>query len=103
MDNMTDFYLAGHSYGGYLVGLYALEYPEHLRKLLLISPIGYQFKPPNWSYEITRFRGRRAGPPSWAYCTVDWTWRNKITPFKAVRFLGYGIARGRIKAYVNER
>ena len=38
--NLTDFYLAGHSYGGYIVGNYALKYYMHIRKLLLISPVG---------------------------------------------------------------
>ena len=27
MDNLTDFYLAGHSFGGYIAGLYAHKYP----------------------------------------------------------------------------
>lgn len=40
MDNLSDFYLAGHSFGAYLIGNYALEYSQHIRKILLISPIG---------------------------------------------------------------
>jgi cardiolipin-specific phospholipase len=40
MDNLTDFYLAGHSLGGYIVGCYALKYHQHIKKLLLLSPIG---------------------------------------------------------------
>ena len=38
--NLTNFYLAGHSYGGYIVGNYALKYSQHIKKLLLISPVG---------------------------------------------------------------
>jgi cardiolipin-specific phospholipase len=38
--NLTGFILAGHSFGGYTVGNYACEYPQHIKKLLLISPIG---------------------------------------------------------------
>lgn len=38
--NITNFFLAGHSYGGYLVGHYATKYPQHIRKLLLCSPLG---------------------------------------------------------------
>lgn len=37
---LTDFYLAGHSFGGYIVGLYASKYPENLKKVILLSPIG---------------------------------------------------------------
>lgn len=38
--NLTNFYLAAHSYGGYLCGIYASWKPEHIRKLLLLSPLG---------------------------------------------------------------
>lgn len=40
MGNLDDFYLAGHSYGGYLVGNYASKYHKHIKKLLLLSPLG---------------------------------------------------------------
>lgn len=40
MGNLKDFYLAGHSYGGYIVGNYACKYHRHLKKILLLSPIG---------------------------------------------------------------
>ncbi len=40
MGGMTDFVLAGHSFGGYICGLYASYYPQHLRKLLMLSPVG---------------------------------------------------------------
>ncbi|KAJ2733393.1 hypothetical protein IW152_003131 [Coemansia sp. BCRC 34962] len=32
--------LCGHSFGGYMVGVYALKYPQHVEKLVLLSPIG---------------------------------------------------------------
>ena len=38
--NWTDFYLVGHSFGGYLSGLYATKYPQHVKKLVMVSPIG---------------------------------------------------------------
>lgn len=37
---LKDFYLSGHSFGGYLAGCWAVEYPENIKKLLLLSPIG---------------------------------------------------------------
>ncbi len=40
MNNLTNFYLAGHSFGGYLAGNYLLKYHSHIKKLVLISPIG---------------------------------------------------------------
>ena len=47
MGNLTNFYLVGHSFGGYLSGLYASMYHQHIRKLLCISPIGFDIEPEN--------------------------------------------------------
>eukprot|EP00352_Strombidinopsis_acuminata_P004258 CAMPEP_0176383714 /NCGR_PEP_ID=MMETSP0126-20121128/33732_1 /TAXON_ID=141414 ORGANISM="Strombidinopsis acuminatum, Strain SPMC142" /NCGR_SAMPLE_ID=MMETSP0126 /ASSEMBLY_ACC=CAM_ASM_000229 /LENGTH=71 /DNA_ID=CAMNT_0017748963 /DNA_START=331 /DNA_END=546 /DNA_ORIENTATION=- len=38
---ITDFFLAAHSYGGYLSSMYTLKYPQHIKKLFLISPVGF--------------------------------------------------------------
>ena len=40
MGDLKDFVLAGHSFGGFICGHYAVKYPEHIKKLLLMSPIG---------------------------------------------------------------
>ena len=32
--------LIGHSLGGYIVGNYALKYPQYIKKFILASPIG---------------------------------------------------------------
>jgi pimeloyl-ACP methyl ester carboxylesterase len=47
---MGSFYLAGHSFGGYIAGNYAVKYPQYIKKLLLISPIGIRVPPDdeNW-------------------------------------------------------
>ena len=42
-DGLTDFYLAGHSYGAYLACHFANRYPHHVRRLVLISPLGVGF------------------------------------------------------------
>lgn len=36
------FHLIGHSFGGYLSALYALKYPTHVDKLILVSPVGVE-------------------------------------------------------------
>ncbi len=40
MKEFSNFYLIGHSFGGYISGNYATQYPQHIKKLILISPIG---------------------------------------------------------------
>ncbi len=43
---LDKFSLVGSSYGGYLSALYALDHPQKLDKLILISPLGYQQEVP---------------------------------------------------------
>jgi pimeloyl-ACP methyl ester carboxylesterase len=52
--NLTDFYLAGHSFGGYMVGNYANMYSQHLRKVIMLSPIGVinKFNPEDKNDEL---------------------------------------------------
>ena len=32
--------LGGHSFGGFICGLYACKYPQYVKKLLMFSPLG---------------------------------------------------------------
>ena len=43
---LQKFYLAAHSFGGYVSGHYACKYPHRIHRLLLISPLGLRVKPP---------------------------------------------------------
>ena len=43
--DLTNFILAGHSYGGYVCGLYACRYEVHVKKLLMLSPVGVNPRP----------------------------------------------------------
>lgn len=38
--NLDKLHLVGHSLGGYFASLYAMEYPEYIEKLTLLSPAG---------------------------------------------------------------
>ena len=40
--------LLGHSFGGYLTGLYALQYPQNINLLVLADPWGMTEKPEDW-------------------------------------------------------
>ncbi|KAK4701609.1 cardiolipin-specific phospholipase, partial [Phenoliferia sp. Uapishka_3] len=41
----TPFTLVGHSIGGYLSSAYSIRYPQHVKKLILISPVGVPLSP----------------------------------------------------------
>jgi len=56
MGNLTGFILAGHSFGGYVVGHYACRYPQHIKKLLMLSPIGVNVMPEGFELEDIRTR-----------------------------------------------
>jgi pimeloyl-ACP methyl ester carboxylesterase len=40
--------LLGHSFGGYLTVLYALQYPQNINLLVLADPWGMTEKPSDW-------------------------------------------------------
>lgn len=46
--DITDFFLCGHSLGGYLSAIYATKFPQHVKKLLMLSPIGFIEQPDNF-------------------------------------------------------
>ena len=48
---ITNFILAGHSFGGYTAGIYACKYHRHIKKLLMLSPIGVNSKPDNFNLD----------------------------------------------------
>lgn len=45
---LTGFVLAGHSFGGYVSGLYACRYHQHVKKLLMLSPAGVTSYPADY-------------------------------------------------------
>lgn len=50
------FVLVGNSFGGALALRYALEYPQRLHGLVLISPAGAQMSPAEWQALLDSFR-----------------------------------------------
>lgn len=48
---ITGFNLLGHSFGGYIAGNYSVKYPQHVRKLILMSPIGIRQQPEDENWE----------------------------------------------------
>ena len=81
--DITDFVLVGHSYGGYLRGTYASLYPQHIKKLILLSPLGLKFRPEKFKIENCRFENGKAAPK----CATMITKRlwGSLTPFSYYR------------------
>lgn len=107
---LTNFYLSGHSFGGFVVGNYALKHHQHIKKLLLMSPIGVLYdevrenmteeeKMKDWE---RRWKGRK-GPPAWARSIAKWGWGKKISPFSLARFVGRRQTLKFIGRYVERR
>jgi pimeloyl-ACP methyl ester carboxylesterase len=78
----------GHSFGGYVCGNYALKFHQHIKKLILISPIGIRVKEPNEAefgrvlLKMKEAMGQGIKPPPlWAKMMLKFAWARKITPF----------------------
>ena len=93
---LTGFVLAGHSFGGYQVGQYALRYPQHVTKLYLLSPVGIRI-PPEGEVPLERSKRLIAEAqkdidlpevPLWAFFLLEHAWKAKLTPMKLCRFMG---------------
>ena len=104
IDKMT---LLGHSFGGYMAVVYALKYPGHLNKLILVSPVGI-VEDANQSETTTGHslstddnnHDRRLTRPIPRGLT--YMWNANITPFSLVRFsrpLGYRL----VSSWVSRR
>lgn len=40
---LEQFFVAAHSFGGFIMGNYALKHPEHITKVIMLSPIGVRY------------------------------------------------------------
>ena len=90
MNNLKSFYLVGHSFGGYIAGSYTCKYPQHVKKLILVSPIGIRVPPKDesWEERIEKRSRQGGGPPKWVKPTVKYFWYNRISPFSFGKVLG---------------
>jgi len=99
--SLTNFYLAGHSFGGYICGHYAYRYPEHLKKILMLSPAGVVWVPPD--FDITQMKFKNGKKPNKLFKSIATSiWEKKWSPFGVMRtskFIGKKI----IKSYLKKR
>ncbi|CAI2180319.1 6437_t:CDS:2 [Funneliformis geosporum] len=78
IDKMT---LLGHSLGGYLAAVYAIKYPMHVEKLILVSPVGVPRNPQN---DPRYFKDGGRKIPGW----IVKLWNAHLTPQLILRWLG---------------
>lgn len=103
MGDLKDFYLAGHSFGGYLVGHYAHRYPQHLKKVLMLSPAGIVDKPEGFDIFNQKMPSSTKKPPKILKKLVKTVWKKKWSPFGVMRKSGSFIGKKIIKSYLNKR
>ena len=98
MGDLTNFFIGAHSYGAYLFGTYAALYPQHVRKLLLLSPLGVKQAPENFKLSNLRF-ARGSGPPSWVVSIAGALW-GKIHPLSVLQLRSEAKCREMLSGYV---
>jgi pimeloyl-ACP methyl ester carboxylesterase len=81
---LSGFYLAGHSFGGYLMGTYAALHPLHIKKLILLSPLGIKKRPENFKAK-NMFYPEGYGPPNWAAKVIGEKLWGKIVPMNIAK------------------
>lgn len=77
--NFENYFLVGHSLGGYLSTCYALKHPEDIRRVVLLSPVGLPERPDQQlrkSSSVTRRIG------IWALRKL---WDSNVSPQAIVR------------------
>lgn len=100
--DLKDFYLAGHSFGGYICGHYAYHYPQNIKKLLMLSPAGVVDVPPDFDITKLKFKNGKK-PPKIAKALGTKIWKQKWSPFGVMRKSGARLGKKIIKSYLNRR
>jgi pimeloyl-ACP methyl ester carboxylesterase len=86
MGDLKDFILAGHSFGGYVVGNYAIRFPQYIKKLLMLSPVGVSVKPDG--FELGKMRSKEGrGPPPRVLSLVKHAWGEEVVSIRSITWL----------------
>ena len=83
-------------------GTYSSLYPQHIKKLILLSPLGLKFKPKDFKMENVRFQDGKAAPKC-ATAIYKRLW-GKFTPFSYYRGKGVteNVVRKSLTGYVKK-
>ena len=96
------FYLAGHSLGGYVSSVYAMRHPEDVIKLLLLSPVGLPEKPETFTHDevVQRFDSAKGRIGARVALKL---WESNFTPFGPLRATGSLGTKVFLKFYAGSR
>jgi cardiolipin-specific phospholipase len=105
-DKIDKMILAGHSMGGYISVAYCERYPQHVDRLILLSPVGV----PDPKVEEANRKARGMAPAknvslSWrvmrSFFTSLWEW--EITPGAMLRTISEERGKNMVSSYVQKR
>lgn len=85
-ENLTNFTIAGHSFGGYVACCYTLAHPKRVNMIILLSPIGVNEPPPGFDY--VKFLKEKDWKFRWIMKFVSYLWLQNITPASILRNAG---------------
>lgn len=101
--NLPKLTLAGHSMGGYLSVAYAEKYPQHVERLILLSPVGV---PQKSEEDDLKIQQRMDSMPVYVRMmvkTVRYLFDKGITPGSFLRSLPYSKSKAMVDSYVLNR
>ena len=105
---LTDFYFACHSFGGFIGSHFALRNHKHIKKLVLMSPVGLRVPPsdetPEQRFEDACEACIAAGvdPPDARFgAFMKMLWNTQVSMLTVTRFLGRVTAKKLIAQYVD--
>lgn len=104
MGSITDFILAGHSFGGYVCGLYASKYHRYVKKLLMLSAAGISKKPEDFDImrELEKFPKKKR-PPKFMINLFPKVWNKRCSPFGIMRAGGRVMVPLMLRGYAKNR
>lgn len=98
-NNLPKMTLAGHSMGGYLSVAYAEKYPQHVEKLILLSPVGVPEKRPEDESRINSLPFYIRGMIQ----TSRYLFNKGVTPGAFLRSLPYTKSKAVVDGYILNR
>jgi cardiolipin-specific phospholipase len=97
--NLSKMTLAGHSMGGYLSVAYAERYPQHVERLILLSPVGVPELQPDADAKLSSYPLHIRA----MFKTVRYFFNRGITPGYFLRSLPYSKSKAMVEGYIARR